>query len=269
VSKLRLGVTVPQFRTEPDAAFARAASAEALGLEGVFVFDHLWPLHQPERPALHSFELLGALAMETTSVALGTLVARVSLLADAVLVHAFTSLHRMVGDRLVAALGTGDGNNKDENEAYGVAFPPKARRLESLGACCRRLRDAGVTTWAGGLSPEVRAIAAAEADGWNAWGIDPSAFAEGVVEAQGLAGARPLTMSWGGQVLIGRDEAAAAEKAARIGVPPGAVHGTVGTLRDHFEALVDAGAEWAICAPLDLATDPDALKLIAEARAGV
>ena len=264
-----VGVTVPQFRAEADAALATASSAEAMELDGVFVFDHLWPLHQPERPALHSYELLAALSVETTRATIGTLVARVSLLADAVLVHAFTSLHRILGDRLVAALGTGDSNNRDENVAYGVEFPPKAPRLESLGACCRRLRDAGITTWAGGTSAEVRAIAAAEADGWNAWGISPPAFAEGIADAQTLAGARPLTMSWGGQVLIGRDQAAADEKATQFGSRPDVVHGTVETLRDHFRVLADTGAAWAICAPLDIGTDPDSLKLIAEARAGL
>jgi alkanesulfonate monooxygenase SsuD/methylene tetrahydromethanopterin reductase-like flavin-dependent oxidoreductase (luciferase family) len=172
----------------------------------------------------------------------------------------------MLGDRLIAALGTGDSNNKDENLAYGVDFPPRAHRLESLANCCQQLRDRGITTWVGGLSPEVREIAAAHADGWNAWGIHPTALAQGIVEAQGLAGPRPLTMSWAGQVLIGRDQAAAEEKATRIGLRPGVVHGTVETLRDHFRAVHDAGATWAICAPLDMGFDPDALALVAEAR---
>jgi alkanesulfonate monooxygenase SsuD/methylene tetrahydromethanopterin reductase-like flavin-dependent oxidoreductase (luciferase family) len=260
---------VPQFRAEVEPALSAAARAEALALDGVFVFDHLWPLRQPERPALHSYELLAALAVETATVSLGTLVARVALLPDAVLVHNFVTLHRMLGDRLIAALGTGDSSNKDENLAYGVEFPAKARRLESLANCCRQLQSRGITTWAGGLSPEVRAIAADHADGWNAWGIHPTALAKGIVEAQGLAGPRPWTMSWGGQVLIGRDQAEADEKAARIGLPPGAVHGTVETLRAHFRAVGDAGAAWAICAPLDVGTDPDALVLVAEARAGL
>ena len=95
---------------------------------------------------------------------------------DAVLVHSLVTLHRMAGDRLIAGLGTGDSLNRDENEAYGVPFPPVAERLASLVACCRRLRAAGVTTWVGGRSPAVRQ-AAAEADGWNGWGADAATFA--------------------------------------------------------------------------------------------
>ena len=51
---MRLGVTLPQFREDAEPALAAARRAETAGLDGVFVFDHLWPLHQPERPALHS-----------------------------------------------------------------------------------------------------------------------------------------------------------------------------------------------------------------------
>src|SRR5438067_4801834 len=111
---MRLGVTLPQFREEAEPAIAVARRAEAVGLDGVFVFDHLWPLHQPERPALHSLALLGALSAETERVVLATFTARVSLLPNAVLVHALVSLYRMLGARFIAGLGTGDRFNRDE-----------------------------------------------------------------------------------------------------------------------------------------------------------
>ncbi|HVL28515.1 MAG TPA: LLM class flavin-dependent oxidoreductase, partial [Acidimicrobiales bacterium] len=146
---LNIGVTLPQFRHDAEAAVAVARRAEAAGLDGVFVFDHLWPLGQRMRPALHSLTLLGALAAETERVTLGPLVARVGLVPDALLVHGMLTLHRILGDRLIVALGTGDSLNKDENEAYGRPFAPAAERLASLVACCGRLRAAGVTTWVG------------------------------------------------------------------------------------------------------------------------
>ena len=70
---MNVGTTLPQFRNEAEAALETARAAEQAGLAGVFVFDHLWPLGQPERPALHSKALLGALAVETTRVMLGTI----------------------------------------------------------------------------------------------------------------------------------------------------------------------------------------------------
>src|SRR3954467_14194600 len=129
MDRVRVGITLPQFREDPEPAIDVARRAEAAGLDGVFVFDHLWPLRQPDRPALAGIPLLAALAVETERVTLAPLVARVGLLPDAVLVHAFMTLRRLAGDRLVAALGTGDAGNRDENVAYGVPFTPKADRL--------------------------------------------------------------------------------------------------------------------------------------------
>src|SRR5207244_9335705 len=125
---------------------------------------------------LHGLSRLAALAVETERVTLGPLVARVGLLPDAVLVHTLLTVHRMLGDRLVATLGTGDSSNRDENLAYGVPFPPKAERLTRLVECCRRLRGEGVRTWVGGNSADVRTVAVSEADGWNGWGSGATAF---------------------------------------------------------------------------------------------
>jgi len=262
VGGVRVGITLPQFRHEADPSFAVAHQAEAAGLDGVFVFDHLWPLRQPERPALHGPSLLAALAVETDRVVLGPLVARVGLLPDALLVHSLLTIDRMLGERFVATLGTGDSSNRDDNLAYGVSFPPKAERLTRLVECCRRLRCARVRTWVCGNSADVRSVAVSEADGWNGWGSDTTTFA---AQAAGL----DVEVSWGGQVLLGGDEDAAAAKLEHHGMRPGLVHGTVADLVKHFEGLADAGATWAVCAPLDIGVDAGAVELVAEAAAAV
>ena len=258
---LRVGVSLPQFRHDAEPAVEVARRAEAAGLDGVFVFDHLWPLGQRMRPALHSLTLLGVLAAETRRVTLGPLVARVGLVPDALLVHGLVTLHRMVGDRLIAALGTGDSLNKDENEAYGRPFAPAAERLASVVACSRALRAAGVTTWVGGRSPRVRQ-AAVEADGWNGWGIDAASFA--VAAATVAPG---VDRTWGGQVLLGRTPAEAEAKLRTHSPRPGLVSGTPADLARHLDALAEAGASWAICAPLDVGTDPGAVEILAEVAA--
>lgn len=256
---MRVGVTLPQFRHGVEPALEVARRAEDAGLDGVFVFDHFWPLGQPVRPALHALTLLGALAAETRRVTLGSLVARVGLVPDALLVHQLVSLHRMVGDRLVAGLGTGDSANRAENEAYGIEFEPVEERLARLRGCCRELRAAGVRTWVGGRSEALRA-AAADADGWNGWGTDVATFAE---EAAGVPPGRELT--WAGQILVGRTPPAAAAKLRAHGRRPGLVAGTVDELAAHLRGLEEAGAAWAICAPLDVGTDPAAVEILAEA----
>jgi alkanesulfonate monooxygenase SsuD/methylene tetrahydromethanopterin reductase-like flavin-dependent oxidoreductase (luciferase family) len=261
---MRVGVTLPQFREDAEPAVAVARASEAAGLDGVFVFDHLWPLHQPERPALHALTLLGALSAETERVVLATFVARVSVMPNAVLVHTLVSLYRMLGDRFVAGLGTGDRHNRDENLAYGVDFPPADVRALDLETCCRELSAAGVRTWVGGDSPLSRRIAAADAHGWNGWGMGVAEFREAAAEVR--AGDAASELSWGGQVLIGRTPEEAAAKLERHGPRPGLVHGTVDDLRRHFDALADAGADWAVCSPLDIGVDEHAVELVRQAQ---
>ena len=270
LARLRVGISLPQFREDPEPALSVARRAEDAELDGVFVFDHMWPLGQPDRPALYSLALLGALAAETSRVTIGPLVARVGMLPDAVLVHALESLHRMVAPRLLVTLGTGDSANRDENEAYGVPFAPVADRVASLVSCCRSLRELGVPTWVGGRSAAVRRATLA-ADGWNGWGTDVvtfaadvTALAEEVAAARGSGAALPAA-SWGGQVLVGRTPEEAGEKLARHGPRPGLVHGTVADLAAHLRALAGAGASWAVCAPIDVGTDPRVVENIAEA----
>ena len=261
VAALRVGVTLPQFRLEPDAALATARRAEQAGLDGVFVFDHLWPLGSPERPALHSYTLLGALAAETSSISLGTLVARVGLVPDAVLVHAFETLHRMIGERLIAAVGTGDSGNKPENLAYGVPFAPVADRLDRLRACLTELRLRGITAWAGGNSPAVRRVASDSADAWNGWGRSADEFLDdtSTVDAR-------CDVTWGGQVLVGGDDAHAADLLARHGTRDGLVHGNVDDLAAHLRTLALGGTTWAVCAPIDIAADVTAVDRVVAAR---
>src|SRR5687767_9030889 len=161
---------VSTFETDPDVTIAAARAAEDAGLDGVFVYDHLWPIGQPERPALHGPTMLGAIAAETSTIAIGTLVARVSLVPEAVLANGFATVARIAGPRVIAGVGTGDHLSRAENEAYEVPFGSVDDRLAALADACRRLRAKRVPVWVGGRSAMVRRVAAAEADGLNLWG---------------------------------------------------------------------------------------------------
>jgi alkanesulfonate monooxygenase SsuD/methylene tetrahydromethanopterin reductase-like flavin-dependent oxidoreductase (luciferase family) len=232
-----VGTTLPQFSTDAEQAVAVAVRAEALGLDGVFAFNHVWPLGQPDRPALECFTLLGALAHETKRVRLGPLVARVGLVPDAVLVHMLTTLQRMVGDRLIAAVGAGDAGSAPENMAYGLEYPPAAERLAAVDRVCRELRAAGIESWVGGRSARVRDVARTVADALNLWDATP---------AEVLAEGRDVRrVTWGGQVDLRVDDAAA--------------------LADRLRAIEEAGADFAVCAPINGPWDT-ALETLAGAR---
>ena len=129
---MKVGITLPQFRDEADTALEAARQAEELGIDGVFVFDHLWPMGQPGRPALSSGPLLGALAASTSTIHLGTLVARIGLVPDDVLIDVLCGVDALSGGRLVAGIGTGDKLSAGENEAYGIPFEPAEIRRDRL-----------------------------------------------------------------------------------------------------------------------------------------
>src|SRR5579875_23412 len=136
---MNVGVTLPQFRSEAETALRAAREAERLGLDGVFVFDHLWPMGSPQRPVLAALPLMGAIAAETESIAIGSLVMRVGLVPDDVLVEQLLDLAGMTGGRFIAGLGTGDRLSEQENIAFGAPYPSAAERRASLEYCARAL----------------------------------------------------------------------------------------------------------------------------------
>lgn len=229
-----VGLVLPSFRMDAGTALDTAVRAEEAGLDGVFVYDHLFPMGRPERPALPCLPLLGAVAATTSRIALGPLVARVGVVPDAVLVNQLATLSRMAGPRLVAALGTGDAKSRPEHEAFGLALAPVSQRLASLAWCCRSLRQRGVTTWVGGASPAVGAVAAAEADAWNVWDVEPARLAT-------------LVAGHGGPVTW-------------AGPPP------PGDLGAHLSDLGEAGARWCVYAPPPSVDWPAQVARMGEAR---
>jgi alkanesulfonate monooxygenase SsuD/methylene tetrahydromethanopterin reductase-like flavin-dependent oxidoreductase (luciferase family) len=190
-SPLRTGVIVPSFRPTPDEALAVAAAAEAAGVDGVFCFDHLWPLSHPERPALAPFPLLGAVAARTEAVCVGTLMARVGLVPDEVLLAEFLALEALAPRRVVAGLGTGDRMSAAENLAYGVAYGPAAERRAALVRCARTLIGWGVPVWVGAGSARTCAIADLAGISLNLWGAALEELAEPAEREVTWAGPAP------------------------------------------------------------------------------
>jgi hypothetical protein len=223
---MKVGITLPQFRDTADAALDAARQAEDLGLDGVFCFDHLWPMGQPGRPALSSGPLLGALAATTSTIAIGTLVARVGLLPDDVLSSELLTLHRLSGGRLIAGLGTGDHLSRPENEAFGLPFEPAAERRVRLATVAATVGAAGIPVWVGGGLPKTVELARSLRVAVNLWDGDAIRVAE-------------LT-AWGGPVGDSVDRA-----------------------RARLVEMAGAGATWAVCAwPDDLEVVATAARVV-------
>ncbi len=225
---MKIGTTLPQFRDESDSALVGARRAEALGFDGVFCFDHLWPMGQPHRPALASGPLLGALAASTRTIGIGTLVARVGLLPDQVLVAELAGLWALSGGRLIAGLGTGDHLSRAENEAYGIPFEPAEVRRDRLAAVAVALGARGIPVWVGGRHQASVDLARTVRGAVNLW--------DAPVEAVRDLVAAGNEVTWGGPL-----DGSEAQVTARL------------------DALARAGATWAVCAW------PESLEVVAAA----
>lgn len=216
---MRIGLVLPTFHSDAARVTRLASEAEEAGIDGVFVFDHLWHLGKRGRPALNGPTLISAVALATSRVTVGSLVARVGIQREEVLARMMGTAQRMSGGRVVAGLGIGDGLSRDENEAYGIEFPPRPGRLTQLVGACRAVREEGVPAWVGGITDAMWEIAAGEADAVNVWNVEPEVVARAAQVAQ------PAEVTWAGLVRMAE----------------GPEH-----LSTRLKAVADAGATWAI-----------------------
>ena len=289
---MKLGISLPVFTADVSRPLAIADRCAALGVDGVFSPDHLfppvfYPPSGPDRPALEPFALLAAVAARHPSISVGTLVTRVTLRPPGLLAKEAAALDAMTGGRAILAVGSGDRASLPEHETYGIPFPAVADRLRLLEESVTAMRalfegrgwpgsdlvppmagplaPAGAPElWVGGLSESVIAIAARTADAWNGWGQDPGAFAASAARLRELADGREVAPTWGGIALVGEDRAdldrLLAEREVR-GLPrDGLWAGTADELRSFAQRLAEAGATWCILLPVGPA---DRLDLIA------
>ncbi len=252
---MKVGVTLPQFREDAETALRAARRAESLGLDGVFCFDHLWPLGHPGRPVLALWPLLGAVAASTSTIRLGSLVARIGLLDDRVLVREACALQRLSGGRFVAGLGTGDHLSRSENGAFGVPFPPAADRRARLHAVATELGEHGVPVWVGGAKPLMVEVAASTGAAVNVW--EGVAGAVGAGTGAGSVGTGTVAGSTGTGTVAAL---VASGHEVTWGGPVGA---GVREVADRLAEVAASGAAWAVCAW------PDSLETVAEAASSL
>jgi alkanesulfonate monooxygenase SsuD/methylene tetrahydromethanopterin reductase-like flavin-dependent oxidoreductase (luciferase family) len=258
---MKVGLTLPSFTEDPEVPIGVARAAEAAGVDGVFVYDHLFRLARDGamRPALECTALLGALAAETERITIGTLVVRATLRPPAVLAAALDTVARIAGPRLVVGIGSGDEESRPEMETFGLAMGTEAERVAHLDAAVRELADRPYPTWVGGRARHVGAVAAAHAGGWNRWGLGVEAFGREADVVRGLrrdAGVEgEFTLSWGGLVVLGADDADAATRAGRLRAGAHTLVGGSATVVDELARYGAAGADWVVLGPVD-ASDP-------------
>jgi alkanesulfonate monooxygenase SsuD/methylene tetrahydromethanopterin reductase-like flavin-dependent oxidoreductase (luciferase family) len=138
---VRLGIQLPEVerevRWQEVAAIARAA--EDSGFDSIWVGDHL--LYRgggrPERGPWDAWTQLAALAVTTSRVRLGPLVAATAFHPPGVIARMAASIDEISGGRFV--LGLGAGWNETEFRAFGFPFERTVSRFEESFEIVRRL----------------------------------------------------------------------------------------------------------------------------------
>lgn len=180
---MRIGILLPTFRDNANDALDTAQRAAESGLDGVFAYDHLWPMGQPHRPALAPFPVLAAVAARVPTVMVGPLVARVGLVAPELLVEQFRTLAGVAPGRVLAPLGTGDRLSADENRAYGISYPSASERQDLVAWVARELhRDFEV--WIGAGASRTNDIAREIGVALNVWNADVADIKEEITTGE-------------------------------------------------------------------------------------
>jgi alkanesulfonate monooxygenase SsuD/methylene tetrahydromethanopterin reductase-like flavin-dependent oxidoreductase (luciferase family) len=181
-----------------------------------------------------------------------------------VLAHGLDTVARIAGpERVIAGLGAGDQQSREENESFGLGFGTVPERMAALRDGVEAARDRGYPVWVGGRDPAVRELAAAHADGWNRWEGGLAAFRKQADNLRVTAAREPFTISWGGLVVLGENDREAATKAARLDAEPRVIVGGPERVADALRAYADAGAQWLIAGPVD-SSDPENARLLGE-----
>lgn len=277
---LKVGVILPMFSGDVEKVIGAAHSAETLGFDGVFAFDHFFPPGgSPDRPALEAFTTLAAVAASTERVRLGTLVTRAVLRPPGLLAKMMSTIDLISGGRTILGIGTGDPIDRPEHHAFGfpnLSVRERRAHLAETVAALKALfegrpyhggehvppmagpllpppvQSGGPPLWVGAQSDEVVRMAGRFAEGWNGWGMPPEEFrakAKLLAEEADQAG-RTAEGTWAGIVLVGETEAeveALLERRRRRNMIDAlAWAGTTDRFTAYLRDLADAGATWAI-----------------------
>jgi alkanesulfonate monooxygenase SsuD/methylene tetrahydromethanopterin reductase-like flavin-dependent oxidoreductase (luciferase family) len=133
--QLCLSIEIQEGMSYPE-TLAMTRVGEALGFQSALLAEHYYPSGVAELypaglgavPAADAWIYLGAMARETTTIRLGTLVSPVTFRHPVVLAKMAATLDHLSNGR--AELGIGAGWLEREHVAYGLDFPAPSRRVD-------------------------------------------------------------------------------------------------------------------------------------------
>ncbi len=300
---MRLAVFIePQLGATYADQLRLARHAEELGFDAFFRSDHYltMPADADGRPGpTDSWATLAALAVQTSTIRLGTLVTSATFRLPGPLAITVAQVDAMSGGR--AELGLGSGWYEAEHTAYGIPFPPLGERFDRLEeqlaivtglwrtpegkrftfqgthyqvldspALPKPARPGGPPVIVGGRGPRrTPDLAARFADEYNIAFMPLDVVADmyrrvrAASERVGreASGRAPLVLSAAETVACGRTDAEARRRAEAVGKTP-RLYGTPAQVVDQIREYAKLGAQRLFLQILDLA-DLDHLDVLA------
>ena len=252
--KIKFGITINataemQYRSDYNAIKRIAQECESLGYNSLWAMDHLLWGNNNEGSVFEVWVLLSALAMETKSIKLGPLVACNSFRNPTLTAKIASTFDIISNGRLI--FGYGAGWKGKEYEAYGYQFGDSATRVRQMSegiTLIKKLWTEEKTTFkgdyyeakdaickpkpmqkphppiliGGGGEKYTLKVAAEIGNIWNVWGPNVEDYKRKVNILQKYCdnlGRKmdDISLSWTGNILIGKNEKDLNKKIRRYG----------------------------------------------------
>ncbi len=242
MARFKVGVQLHPQATTVEEMRAAWKTADALGVDSIWTWDHFYPLYgEPDAAHFEAWSLLAAMAVDTQQARLGLLVGCNSYRNPDLLADMARTVDHLSGGRLY--LGIGSGWFERDYDEYGYEFGTAVGRLHALGDALPRMKarlaklnpapvgPLPILIGGGGEKVTLRLVAE-HADAWNTFG-PPETYAH----------KNAVLDDWCAQ--LGRDPAMIERT---VGIPAHEV--------DDVEKYLDAGATHLIVMtghPYDLA----------------
>ena len=143
MSKPEIGVYRPQMGFTYDQILHRTLRCEQLGVDSLWLYDHLYGPGVPDYPSLEAWTLATALLSRTERIQVGHMVLCNQFRHPAVLAKMATTLDQISAGRL--QLGIGSGSIEDEHNRVGLDWGTFGERSERLGETLEILHQASPT----------------------------------------------------------------------------------------------------------------------------
>lgn len=140
MSKPEIGVYIPQMGFTYEQILHRTLRCEQLGVDSLWLYDHLYGPGMPDYPSLEGWTLATALLSRTDRIRIGHMVLCNQFRHPAVLAKMVTTLDQISAGRL--ALGIGSGSIEDEHHRVGMEWGTFRERSERLAETLQILHQA-------------------------------------------------------------------------------------------------------------------------------